>query len=57
MPDIGTALDAALSRSPGPQGDIGEMVRASIEETLHTQLKHLRLGLEAPQGRSAAARL
>jgi valyl-tRNA synthetase len=48
MPDLGSALDAALKRmSVDLRSEIGAMVRASIEETLQTQLKHLRLGFEA----------
>jgi valyl-tRNA synthetase len=48
MPEIGGALDAALQKITSDiKADIGNMVRASIEESLHTQLKNLRLGLEA----------
>ncbi len=50
---IGSALDTALEKiSNDLRSDIGEMVRSSIEETLRTQLKDLRLGLES---RAAAA--
>ena len=48
MPDLGSALDSALKKmSVDLRSEIGAMVRASIEETLHTQLKQLRIGLEA----------
>jgi len=47
LPGIGSALDAALAKiSSDLRSDIGAMVRGSIEETLRTQLKDLRLGLE-----------
>src|SRR5262245_23868112 len=56
MPDLGSALDAALRRmSVDLRSEIGAMVRASIEETLQTQLKHLRLGLEAKGQEDPAA--
>ena len=46
MPGIGDALDAALSRlSLDMKTDINQMVRASIEETLRTQIKNLHLSL------------
>ncbi len=48
MPDIGGALDAALARiSLDMKTDINQMVRASIEETLRTQIKNLRVAVEA----------
>ena len=48
MPDIGGALDAALSKiSLDIKTDINSMVRDSIEETLRTQLKNLRVAVEA----------
>jgi valyl-tRNA synthetase len=48
MPEIGGALEQALSRiTQDLQAHIGGMVRASIEQALHTQLKDLRRGLEA----------
>jgi valyl-tRNA synthetase len=48
MPDIGNALDAALSRiSLDIKTDINQLVRASIEETLRTQIKNLRVAVEA----------
>ncbi|HZL95670.1 MAG TPA: class I tRNA ligase family protein, partial [Vicinamibacterales bacterium] len=48
MPDIGNALDAALARiSLDIKSDINSMVRASIEETLRTQIKNLRVVVEA----------
>jgi valyl-tRNA synthetase len=56
LPDIGSALDAALAKiSSDLRSDIGEMVRGSIEETLRTQLKDLRLGLEARNAALPAA--
>jgi len=51
MPGIGGALDAALSRISldvkTVKDDINQMVRASIEETLRTQIKNLRVAVEA----------
>src|SRR4029079_7042896 len=48
MPQIGDALDSALSRiSLDIKSDINSMVRASIEETLRTQIKNLRVAVEA----------
>jgi valyl-tRNA synthetase len=48
MPDIGSALDAALARiSLDIKTDINSMVRASIDETLRTQIKNLRVAVEA----------
>jgi valyl-tRNA synthetase len=48
MPDIGGALDAALSRiSQDMKADINQMVRSSIEETLRSQIKNLRVAVEA----------
>jgi len=56
MPEIGAALDQALQKiTQDIQSNITHMVRASIEETLHTQLKNLRLALEekVPQAEAA----
>jgi valyl-tRNA synthetase len=48
MPEIGGALDSALSRiSLDIKTDINQLVRASIEETLRTQIKNLRVAVEA----------
>jgi valyl-tRNA synthetase len=48
MPEIGSALDSALSRmSLDIKSDINSMVRDSIDETLRTQLKNLRVAVEA----------
>ena len=48
MPQIGDALDSALSRiSLDIKTDINAMVRASIEETLRTQIKNLRVAVDA----------
>src|SRR5688572_26970001 len=48
MPGIGNALDAALAKiSLDIKSDINGMVRASIEETLRTQIKNLRVAVEA----------
>jgi len=48
MPEIGGALDTALSRiSVDIKTDINSMVRASIEETLRTQIKNLHVAVEA----------
>jgi len=48
MPDIGAALDAALNRvSTDIRADMNSMVRASIEETLRTQIKNLRVAVDA----------
>ena len=48
MPEIGGALDSALSRiSLDIKTNINAMVRASIEETLHTQIKNLRVAVDA----------
>jgi len=48
MPEIGGALDSALSRiSLDIKTDINHMVRDSIEETLRTQIKNLRVAVEA----------
>jgi valyl-tRNA synthetase len=47
MPEIGAALDRALSRiAQDMQRNIGAAVRASIEEAFGAQLKQLRLVLE-----------
>ena len=57
MPDVGSALDAALARiSLDLKTDISGMVRASIDETLRTQIKNLRVAVEATAAlREAAA--
>ena len=56
MPDIGGALDAALAKiSQDIKTDINLMVRSSIEETLRTQLKDLRLALVAKAAEQEAA--
>jgi valyl-tRNA synthetase len=48
MPEIGSALDSALSRiSLDIKSDINHLVRDSIEETLRTQIKNLRVAVEA----------
>ena len=48
MPEIGSALDAALAKiSMEIKSDINGMVRASIEETLRAQIKNLRVAVEA----------
>src|SRR5688572_7852860 len=48
MPEIGGALDNALARmSLDIKTDINQLVRASIEETLNTQIKNLRVAVEA----------
>ncbi len=55
MPEIGGALDAALKQiTTDIKADIGAMVRASIQESLNTQLKDLRLGLDARPREQAA---
>ena len=47
MPEIGSALDAALAKiSMDIKADINGMVHASIEETLRAQLKNLRVAVE-----------
>src|SRR5688572_1658971 len=46
MPEIGGALDNALARmSLDIKTDINQLVRASIEETLHTQIKNLHVAV------------
>jgi valyl-tRNA synthetase len=56
LPDIGGALDAALARiSADIRTDINEMVRASIEQTLRTQIKNLRVAVEAKAAMREAA--
>ena len=56
MPDIGAALDAALSKiSQDIKADINGMVRASIEETLRAQLKNLRVAVDARSALREAA--
>jgi len=48
MPGIGSALDSALAKvSLDIKSDINSMVRASIEETLRTQIKNLRVAVDA----------
>jgi valyl-tRNA synthetase len=48
IPEIGTALDAALAKiSQDIKADINDMVRASTEETLRAQIKNLRVAAEA----------
>jgi valyl-tRNA synthetase len=48
MPDVGSLLDAALTRISGDlKSNIDGMVRASIEETLRTQVKNLRMAADA----------
>ena len=48
MPEIGSALDAALAKiSQDIKADINGMVRASMEETLRAQIKNLRIAAEA----------
>jgi valyl-tRNA synthetase len=48
MPEIGGALDNALARiSLDIKSDINLLVRASIEETLRTQIKNLHVAVEA----------
>jgi len=48
MPEIGNALDAALTRVSGNiRTDINQLVRESIEETLRSQIKNLRVAVEA----------
>ena len=48
MPEIGSALDAALAKiSMEIKSDINGLVRASIEETLRAQIKNLRAAVEA----------
>jgi valyl-tRNA synthetase len=48
MPDIGAALDAALARiSLDLKSEFNGMVRASVEESLRTQIKNLRVAVEA----------
>jgi valyl-tRNA synthetase len=48
MPDVGALLDAALARISGDlKSDIDGMVRASIEDSLRTQIKNLRMAVDA----------
>jgi valyl-tRNA synthetase len=48
MPDVGAALDTALAKiSVDLKTDINGMVRASVEEALRTQIKNLRVAVEA----------
>ena len=56
MPEIGDALDRALSKmSLDIKDDINSMVRASIEETLRTQMKNLRVAVDAKAAMREAA--
>jgi valyl-tRNA synthetase len=48
MPDVGAVLDAALAKISGDlKSGIDGMVRASIEESLRTQIKNLRMAVDA----------
>ena len=48
MPDVGAVLDAALVKISGDlKSGIDGMVRASIEESLRTQIKNLRMAVDA----------
>jgi valyl-tRNA synthetase len=48
MPDVGAVLDAALAKiSGGLKSDIDGMVRGSIEDALRTQVKSLRMAVDA----------
>src|SRR5687768_14871876 len=48
MPDVGAVLDAALAKISGDlKSNITGMVRASIEEQLRTQIKTLRMAVDA----------
>jgi valyl-tRNA synthetase len=48
IPDVGAVLDAALAKISGNlKSDIDDMVRASIEDALRTQVKNLRMAVEA----------
>jgi valyl-tRNA synthetase len=56
MPEIGAALDQALQKiSRDLNANIGAMVRASIQETLHLQMKDLRIALESKAAQDAGA--
>ncbi len=56
MPDIAGALDQALHKIRDDlKANIDTMVRASIEESLKTQLQQLRLTDETPPGNAAGA--
>ena len=56
MPDVAGALDSALRKiSADLKADINAMVRTSIEETLHHQLKQLRLTDESRPAQPTAA--
>ena len=47
MPDVGAVLDAALAKISGDlKSGIDGMVRASIEESLRTQIKNLRMAVD-----------
>ena len=48
MPDVGALLDSALARISGDlKSNIDGMVRASIEDSLRTQIKNLRMAVDA----------
>jgi valyl-tRNA synthetase len=56
LPDIGNALDSALAKvSLDIKSDINSMVRSSIEETLRTQIKNLRVAVDAKAAMREAA--
>jgi len=56
MPDVAGALDQVLQKvSADLKANINAMVRASLEETLQTQLKNLRLAVESQPGAQAEA--
>jgi valyl-tRNA synthetase len=56
MPDVAGALNQVLHKiSADLKTNINAMVRASLEETLQTQLKNLRLSIESQLGAQAGA--
>ncbi len=56
MPDVAGALNQVLHKiSADLKTNINAMVRASLEETLQTQLKNLRLSIESQLGAHAGA--
>jgi valyl-tRNA synthetase len=56
MPDVAGALDQMLHKVGADlKANINAMVRASLEETLQTQLKNLRLTVETQPGKAADA--
>ena len=56
MPDVGSLLDAALAKISGDlKSGIDGMVRASIEDTLRTQVKNLRMAVDAKAALSPGA--